>query len=163
MVNLLWAKPIRSVSSAPHVRLRRVSVAVWLVSHQTNPMSKGGLYRRKGKKLEGLVASALLWRASCAPPAGLVCPAGGLSFDVVVSPGGGFFFGLVCPWAPPGGGGAAAWRRPGVAVARLSRGGVCIWLGGGKGGGGGGGREGEGGGRVEEMGGRVGVCRCDGI
>ncbi len=29
------------MSSALHVRLRCVSVAVWLVSHQTNPMSKG--------------------------------------------------------------------------------------------------------------------------
>ncbi len=38
------------------------------------------------------MASALLWRVLCVPPAGLVCPAGGLSFDVVVSPGGGSFW-----------------------------------------------------------------------
>ncbi len=58
MVNLLWTKPIHYMSSTPHIHLCRVSVAVWLVSHQTNPMSKGGLYRRKGKtgELGGLVA-----------------------------------------------------------------------------------------------------------
>ncbi len=72
------------------MRLCRVSVAIWLVSHQTNPMSKADLYRGK-EKLEGLVILVLLWYVSHILSIGPVCPAGGPSFGVVVSPSGGSF------------------------------------------------------------------------
>ncbi len=49
MVNLLWTKPIHSVSNTPHIHLYRVFVAIWLIFHQTNPMSKEVYIEEKEK------------------------------------------------------------------------------------------------------------------
>ncbi len=68
MVNLLWTKPIRYVSSAPHVRLRRVSVAPTRCPR--------GIYVEEKEKLESLVAPAPIAARLARPARGACLPRG---------------------------------------------------------------------------------------
>ncbi len=118
MVNLLWTKPIRSVSSAPHVRPASRFRCCLAGLSPDQPDVQGGLYRRKGKNWKAScfgTAVARLVRAARGArlPPRAVCPSMLLCLLVAV------LFGLVCPWAPPGGGGARAWRWRGCPAAGL--------------------------------------------